>query len=215
MTKYAVLIVSGYIKNIDYYKDIIKKASLLVCSDGGANFLLNTDIIPNFIIGDLDSISKETLSYFENKKVIIKKYPTKKDKTDSEISIDIIVEQKIKEIVMIGAFGDRADHFLSNINLLYYADSKDTKMSILDENNEIILLNKEDNYIKTKIGQTISFVSISGEVKGISLSGFAYEIKDYDLENMNSILTSNIAKKEEVYVRIKKGSLLCIKVNKV
>lgn len=44
---------------------------------------------------------------------------------------------------MIGAIGNRIDHLLTNINLLYYADKLNIDMSILDENNEIILLNKK------------------------------------------------------------------------
>lgn len=212
---YAVLVVNGSIKDISFYEEIFKNAKLIVASDGAGDILkkYNKDI--DYLIGDMDSISLDTLSYYKDKGSNIIKYPVKKDKTDSHLCIDKIKEQNINKIIMIGALGDRIDHFLSNINLLYYADSLDISLKIVDENNEIILLNKKENYIEAKIGQTISFVSISGNVTGITLKGFEYEICDYDLDFGSSILTSNIAKKEKVYVNIKKGSLLCIKINNV
>lgn len=210
---YCVLVVNGAIKDFTYYKNILENAKLIVCSDGGANLIYKNKLDIDFIIGDLDSIEDEVLNYYKSKNVIIKKYPARKNKTDSELSIDIIKEQGIKKIIMIGALGNRVDHFLANINLLYYADKLGINLTILDENNEISLLNKKDNYIEVKIGQTVSFVSICGDVKGISLKGFEYELSNYDLSQDSSLLTSNIARKQRPYIQIQKGSLVCIKVN--
>ncbi|EJU19938.1 thiamine diphosphokinase [Peptoanaerobacter stomatis] len=210
---YAVLVVNGNIDDITYYEDILSNAKVVVCADGGSNLLYKYKIHTDFIIGDLDSIREDTLSYYKSQNVVVHKYPVKKNKTDSEISIDIIKSLGMNKIFMIGAIGNRIDHLLTNINLLYYADKLNIYMSILDENNEIILLNKKENFIDSYLGQTISFVSISGDVCGISLKGFEYELQNYDLSHDSSILTSNVAKSEKVFVSIEKGSLLCIKVN--
>ncbi|SKC41572.1 thiamine pyrophosphokinase [[Eubacterium] yurii] len=213
MNDYAVLVVNGSIKDMDFYKDILDNAKILVASDGAANILYRHSKDIDYIIGDLDSISEEVLNYYKNKDVTVKRYPVKKDKTDSEISIDEIYKMGIEKIIMIGAKGDRIDHFMANLNLLYYADNIGVNLVILDENNEITLIKEGQNYIDVKVNQTISFVSLIGEVQGITLSGFEYELEDYNLNFGSSILTSNVAKKERVFVEIKKGSLLCIKVN--
>lgn len=210
--QYAVLAVNGNINDLSYYKDIFANSKIVVASDGGANLLYRQSLDIDYIIGDLDSIDEEVYEHYKKTDTIIKQYPKKKDKTDSELSIDIIKELGIKKIIMIGALGDRIDHFLTNINLMYYADFLGIELSIIDEKNELILLNKEKNHIRAKIGQTVSFISFLGDVRGISLKGFEYEISDYDLDRKNSILTSNIAKVETPYIEIKKGSLICIKV---
>ena len=213
MDDYAVLVVNGSIKDIDFYKDILDNAKIVVASDGAANILYGYSKDVDYIIGDLDSICEEVLNYYKNKDVTVKRYPVKKDKTDSEISIDEICKMGIEKIIMIGAKGDRIDHFMANLNLLYYADNIGVNLVILDENNEITLLKEGQNYIDIKVNQTISFVSLVGDVKGINLKGFEYELENYDLHFGSSILTSNVAKKERVFIEIKKGSLLCIKVN--
>ncbi len=213
MDDYAVLVVNGSIKDMDFYKDILDNAKIVVASDGAANILYRYSKDIDYIIGDLDSISEEVLNYYKNKDVTVKRYPVKKDKTDSEISIDEIYKMGIEKIIMIGAKGDRIDHFIANLNLLYYADNIGVNLVILDENNEITLVKERQNYIDVKVNQTISFVSLIGEVQGITLKGFEYELDDYNLNFGSSILTSNVAKKERVFVEIGRGSLLCIKVN--
>ena len=204
MDDYAVLVVNGSIKDMDFYKDILDNAKIVVASDGAANILYRYSKDIDYIIGDLDSISEEVLNYYKNKDVTVKRYPVKKDKTDSEISIDEICKMGIEKIIMIGAKGDRIDHFMANLNLLYYADNIGVNLVILDENNEITLIKEGQNYID---------VSLIGEVQGITLKGFEYELEDYNLNFGSSILTSNVAKKERVLVEIGCGSLLCIKVN--
>ena len=88
MDDYAVLVVNGSIKDIDFYKDILDNAKIVVASDGAANILYRYSKDIDYIIGDLDSISEEVLNYYKNKDVTVKRYPVKKDKTDSEISIE-------------------------------------------------------------------------------------------------------------------------------
>lgn len=75
---YAVLVVNGNIDDITYYKDILSNAKVVVCADGGANLLYKYKIHTDFIIGDLDSIREDTLSYYKSQNVVVHKYPVKK-----------------------------------------------------------------------------------------------------------------------------------------
>ena len=63
MDDYAVLVVNGSIKDIDFYKDILDNAKIVVASDGAANILYRYSKDIDYIIGDLDSISEEVLNY--------------------------------------------------------------------------------------------------------------------------------------------------------
>ena len=49
-----------------------KGYSILICADGGANSARKMNVLPNYIIGDLDSTTKDTLNYFAGKSKIIK-----------------------------------------------------------------------------------------------------------------------------------------------
>ena len=51
------IVLNGEIKDYDYINNIIRTSSYdyIICSDGGANHAYNMDILPDYIIGDLDS----------------------------------------------------------------------------------------------------------------------------------------------------------------
>ncbi len=50
----------------------ISKNYDLICADGGANSAYKLGIIPNFIVGDLDSIKPKVKKFFKEYSVIIK-----------------------------------------------------------------------------------------------------------------------------------------------
>ena len=208
---YAVCIVNGKIKDISYYDGLLKSSSLTVCADGGANHLYKTNYKVDCLVGDMDSIDSDALSYFE-KNCEVRKYKREKDYTDSMIAIDLIIEYGIRQIYMIGAFGDRADHFLSNVGLLFFARGKDANLVILDDINEIFLLSEGKNTLHSSAGQTVSFVPLS-DVRNLTLEGFKYPLQDHDVHIGDSRLNSNIAVQKEQTVSFESGKLLCININ--
>ena len=52
---------------------LLVKADLVVCADGGANWLYETQVerLPDAVVGDLDSIKDEVKQYYVSKGVII------------------------------------------------------------------------------------------------------------------------------------------------
>ncbi|WP_443110836.1 hypothetical protein [Caloramator sp. mosi_1] len=56
-------------------------------------------VIPNIIIGDLDSIDKKVYEYFLEKGVKIVSYPKEKDFSDTELCIDYALNLGAKKYV--------------------------------------------------------------------------------------------------------------------
>lgn len=57
------IVLNGEIKDYDYINNIIRTSSYdyIICSDGGANHAYNMDILPDYIIGDLDSTDENII----------------------------------------------------------------------------------------------------------------------------------------------------------
>src|SRR3989338_8374682 len=138
--KRAVIFVNGNLSDLSQAKKIIKKEDCLIASDGGANLIEKLKLIPNIVIGDMDSIKPELLKKYKSIK-----YPAKKDKTDFELTIDYCLAQKFQEIIIFGILGDRIDHLLANIFLLAktQTENKLIKIKIIEGKKEIFILNKE------------------------------------------------------------------------
>ncbi|MEK7109769.1 MAG: thiamine diphosphokinase, partial [Patescibacteria group bacterium] len=155
--KRAIIFVNGNLSDLSQAKKIIKKGDCLVATDGGVKHILKLGLIPQIIIGDFDSISKEQACLFPTIK-----YPTKKDKTDFELAIDFCLGKKFQEIIIFGILGDRIDHLLANIFLLakVQSENQSIKIKIIEGKKEIFILNKKIT-INGKVGDEISIIPVS------------------------------------------------------
>ena len=75
--KALIILGSSDLKNevIGRYLD---NDSILIGTDSGCNILYSYSIVPDYILGDFDSIDNKVLSYYEN--LHVKKISLKKDK---------------------------------------------------------------------------------------------------------------------------------------
>ena len=205
MVKKAVLVCNGGV-NTKYLYSHISKNDFLIAVDGGANKLIKTKFKPDLIIGDMDSISKNALKKFKDVKM--QKFPKEKDEIDLELAINYCVKNKFKEIIILGAIGTRADMTLTNIFLLTQIP-KTINAKIINENQEIFLIQKKNYSLSGIPGEAISLLPLKGDVKGLTLKGFKYEIKNYNLRFGIGIGLSNEFKKKKVSISFKNGLLLC------
>ncbi|CAH2212844.1 thiamine diphosphokinase [Tepidibacter aestuarii] len=206
----SLIIANGSMDDYDFYESIINSYDCIICADGASNHAYNMNINPDIIIGDLDSISDKVKKYFIDKNIEFNKFPSKKDKTDTEICIDYAIDIGSKEIDFIGVLGSRMDHSLANINLLYSLLKKGIKSRIINENNEIYMT---DNKIQItgKKGDIVSVIPIHSDALGVTLKGLEYPLEDYDLEFGISLGISNVLVDDKCEISIKSGCVLVIK----
>lgn len=84
--------------------------TFIICADGGAVLARKWGVAPNLILGDLDSLDGETLTYWQEKGVPVQRVPAEKDETDLELAVDFALEQGVEKIILVGAWGSRVDH---------------------------------------------------------------------------------------------------------
>ena len=207
------IILNGEIKNYDYIKNIINKNNYdyIVCADGGANHSYNMGIIPDYIIGDLDSIYSEIIEFYKLKDVKFEKFPSKKDETDTEICVYLASKLNAKKIDFIGALGGRLDHMIANINLLYYVRNKGIYTKIISEYEDIHIAINEEITINGNIGDTISVIPLNGDAKGVTLENLEYPLNNYDMKFYLPLGISNVMLDEKCSVKVEQGSLIIIK----
>lgn len=209
MAKKAIIVCNGSVNTKHLYSNI-QKGDFIIAVDGGANKLLKSSFSPSLIIGDMDSISSNALKKFRKVQKI--NFPREKDKVDLELAIDYCIENKFKEILILGAFGSRLDMTLTNVFLLS-GIPKGIKAKIINENQEVYLVPKKIS-IGGIPGEIISLFPIKGDVKGLTLKGFKYALDNYNLRFGIGVGISNEFKKKKVSITLKDGLLLCVHFRK-
>jgi len=207
------IILNGEIKEYKAIKNILIKEQYdyIICADGGANHTYNMDIAPDYIIGDLDSVQVEIVSYYENCGVLFEKFPSKKNETDTELCIYLADKLKAKEIHFIGALGGRIDHTMANINLLYCVRQMNIVPKILSEKEQVYIAMNEEITIYGNKGDTISVIPINGDAKGVTLTNLEYPLNNYDMKFYSPLGISNVMLDKECKLKVENGSILIIR----
>jgi len=207
MKNKIAIIGNGTINDIIFHKNLLQNINVIICADGGANNAKKIGIIPDYIIGDLDSTSSDVLGFFKNNKTKIIKN-NNQNKTDLELAISLAESLNPNEIIILGAIGCRIDHTIANILCLDKIKSN-IKSQIIDNRNIIELV----EYSKDIIGEKDEIISV---IPMTDILGLSYKGMKWLVSNKNTKFgwfgISNKLLQNKANVSFKKGKLLLIRV---
>ncbi|WP_129408169.1 thiamine diphosphokinase [Marinitoga lauensis] len=190
--------------SLKFYKNIIDNSDILIAVDKGIELFKKIDIEPDYLIGDLDSASQESIAWAESNGVEIIKYRPEKDFTDIDLAIDFAINKNSDNIIISGFLGDRLDHIFGALLLL---KKYNTYIMFKEELLEISKISKNFDK-KVKIGEIWSILSLTEKTEGIYLKGFKYSLKNGTLFFNNPIGISNETIEENIEISYNKGCLM-------
>lgn len=202
----AWIISAGTFERSGFYRSlVIKDSDMVICADGGYDYAVSMGVRPTVVLGDLDSIKKPV----KDSKIPIIKFPTDKDKTDSQLAVDYALDNKCDEIILLAATGGRIDHSLANIMLLSYIRDKGAEGLILTDKSRIALITGQ-TVITRGMGDGISFVPITPLVEGLTTEGLLYNLKNKTIKQGDTLTISNEFRAAQAKVKLTRGKLLVI-----
>ncbi|NLO22027.1 MAG: thiamine diphosphokinase [Syntrophomonadaceae bacterium] len=202
----CIIMANGEYGDLSRYKEILSSADRIICADGGANYAQILGVMPDCIIGDLDSISIKTKNFYAVQGVSFQQYPRRKDFTDMQLALQVAAGMEAKEIILLGSQGGRLDHSLSNlysgidyvrnnIEIIHYSPSC-----------TIYLLTGQMS-LSGQVGDLVSLLPLGGEVQGVNIRGFAYPLENALLQCENPYAISNVLVNETAKIQIARGVL--------
>ena len=198
-----LIVANGDVNNISWYDFIIKEADQVIAVDGGADNCIKLGVTPDYIIGDLDSISLEAKTKFEKKSRLI--YDGDQNKTDMQLAINLSNSLKPEKIIFTGTIGNRIDHTIANIFSLAHAKA-DSK--IVDEYNEVYFV-KKNLELSGKKGDLVSILSVS-DVQGLTYEGLKWNLNKADVPS-GWIGICNEMIEEKAKISLAYGKIIVIK----
>jgi thiamine pyrophosphokinase len=133
----------------------LRQADRIICCDGATQNLLNTGLEPDYIVGDLDSISETLKTRFSP----ILSYNPDQETNDLTKAIQFCIKNDWHEITILGATGKREDHTLGNLSLL--ADyGKTVPVQLLTDYGVFVPQSKSAVY-ESYPGQQVSIFSLT------------------------------------------------------
>ena len=179
----------------------LAKDKLVVAADAGADRLLKYNIIPDAVIGDLDSISDKAATKLEEWIISNKNI----QKTDLEKAVEHAFKKGATEIQIIGWAGGRIDHTLGALGLAF-----DSRISLIDEQFTVEAV-KDSKTIKDKENTIFSLIAIP-EAR-ISITGAKWNLEHEKLSMGGRGIHNEIGPTGKVDIKCHSGKLLLIKGN--
>ena len=179
----------------------LAKDKLVVAADAGADRLLKYNIIPDQIIGDLDSISDKATTKLEEWIVSNKNI----QKTDLEKATDYAFEKGASEIQIIGWSGGRIDHTLAALGLAF-----NPRISLIDEHFTVEAVTDT----KTIEGEECTLFSLMAMPEArVSVTGARWNLQHEKLKMGGRGVHNEIGSSGKVNIECHSGNLLLIQGN--
>lgn len=207
--KKAILFCNGDLTDLSQIRSHISKGDYIICADGGTSHALSLDLIPHMIIGDCDSLKSSIKKQLLKHNIEWIVYPKDKDKSDSELALDLALKRGFKKIIICGILGTRIDHLLTNFFLLAKYLSSGVSLSMIEGRQELIVI-KNKTTINCQKGDLFSLIPLQNDCLGLSTQGLKFSLDNEPLQFGSSRGVSNVATTSRVEIKLKKGLLIVI-----
>ncbi|MDZ7363109.1 MAG: thiamine diphosphokinase [candidate division KSB1 bacterium] len=209
--KNALIIANSILPIQPILDDCRARADIILCADGGANRARERGLVPDFIVGDLDSILPETRAAFPQAQYI---HRPDQNATDLEKTLQFAVEQGVQRALLVGITGLRLDHQICNLNVAEKFCSQ-IEIELHDDFGLGVFLDAQQQEaimrFETFVGQQMSLFAFR-RAEGIVTEGLKYPLQDEALEWSVRDGLSNEAIDTSVTIRLKQGTLFIYRV---
>lgn len=206
----VVIFSNGEIKHPELDRSRLEPEDRIFAADGGLHHILAFDLLPDLVVGDLDSIENGIIRLLQNKSIEILQHPARKDETDLELALKTAVERGADRILVLGGLGGRWDQTIANVLLATLPALGDRPLLFADGLQELRLLKPGQHPILGKPGETVSFIPLGGDALGIETSGLEYPLRHEALPYGTTRGVSNVLSEAQASVAFEKGSLLYV-----
>lgn len=204
----VLIVCAGEEPNKELITEEKSKSDYCIAVDGGARCYYKYNIVPDLLVGDMDSLDQDIFERFVEKNIECIKYKPEKDYTDTELAILKAIQIGASTITLMGVTGGRFDHTYANISLMHKYTKNGIEV-IIKDNSNIIYVKDKCFRIKKK-SKYVSFYCLSEFVEGLSLYGFKYNLCDYKLTKWDILCTSNEIVESEGCVDFDSGLIMVV-----
>lgn len=205
----TVILLDGNPPSVDLCQSETKGADLIIATDGAYDYAVSYGIIPQMVIGDMDSV--EDKSRVEKDVEETRIYQEEKDEPDSQLAIDLAIERGTTDIVLLGMTGGRIDHEYGNLMLMLRTAKRGVNIIAIDKYNHMTV-RTGDIEISGRVGQKVSLLPIGSEAFIESTEGLYYQIDNKVMNADIPIGISNVFIETTARLKVIKGYLLVVKV---
>jgi thiamine pyrophosphokinase len=183
-----------------------KGDDICIAADSGFHNAKKCGDRVDILVGDLDSIG----NYKLDKKTELLQVPAEKDVTDTQLAVETAIQRGATELVIIGGFGGRADHMLSNLAIFEDISARGVHAVMLNGQNRARFIRSTSTLIPRSGYKYVSLIAVDPVVKGVSIEGCKYPLKKAKLTRPFQYAVSNEIVGNCALISVRRGAVYVI-----
>ena len=193
----------------EYVIEKPEKGDLVIAADAGYLTARRLGITPDVVLGDFDTLGEENIP----DGVECLRVPREKDDTDTQLAVKVAIERGAEEITIVGGMSGRIDHTLSTLAILedLWERKEGRIFAILtDGKNRVRFIRNGGTILPRSQYRFFSLIAADETVKGITLDGCKYPLKNGRISRRNQWAVSNEITGNCALIEIKRGGVWVI-----
>jgi thiamine pyrophosphokinase len=178
----------------------------VIAADGGAELARMLGLRVDLVVGDMDSISAETLAGIER----VERHAAEKDATDLELALVAALRFEPERVLVLGGGGGRLDHLFGGLLLLaaeaYAGVRVDAQFGAA-----AVHVIRGERTLHGEPGELISLLAVHGRARGVVTDGLVYALRRETLEPGSSRGVSNVFAGPQARIALEGGVLLAVR----
>ena len=180
----------------------VSPGDFVIAADGGMDHLRRWGIVPDLVVGDMDSLQTGLPDDTPSRL-----FPAEKDSTDMELALEEGLRHGYRRFELLGASGDRPDHTFANLQLLVKAAKRGATAILHMDGWRCTALCGKSRIQLTGKG-LVSVFAYGEKAKGVTITGMKYALARETLDGAIPRGVSNELDGEG-QISLEEGTLLC------
>ena len=206
----AAIFLNGAPDPPDLLRRVADRADLVVAADGGARYALDAGVIPDLVVGDMDSLGEARTRELEERGALLERHPARKDKMDGHLAVMAARELGADAADLLCAGGGRTSALFAVPHILLASGRMGLQATMIAGWGGAFVLEASSRVVAGEQGDSVSAFPFTGPAVGVTLEGFSYPLREARLEIGDTLGFHNELVGEAGYVSVEEGALLVI-----
>ncbi len=189
---------------------VTRRADLVVAADGGARYALAAGIVPDLVVGDMDSLGENLALEVERRGASLERYPARKDKMDGHLAVLAARERGATAADFLCAAGGKPGAVFAVPHILLAAERIGLRSMLVADWGLMFVIEGRSRVVEGSARDSVSIFPFSGQATGVTLEGMGYPLENAHLQPGDTLGFHNELIGREAKVSVECGALLVV-----
>ena len=206
----AAIFLNGSADSPGLIRHVAGRADLIVAADGGARYALEAGVIPDLVVGDMDSLGEDFARKIERLGASLERYPVRKDKMDGHLAVLAARERGATAVDLLCAAGGGLGALFATAHILLAAERIGLHSTLVADRGRMFVVEAGSRTVQGAPQDSISVFPLSGPATDVTLEGMEYPLENASLAPGDTLGFHNELVGTEARVSVGQGALLVV-----